>query len=122
MRYMLLLKGEPRAGGQPDDTLVAALAAYIGELVGAGILLAAEGLHPSSMGARIRFAGGGHTVVDDPVGDHGADSLAGYLLIEVRSREEAIAWATRCPADQALEAGPSAGIEVRRVFDLAAAG
>jgi hypothetical protein len=122
MRYVLLLKGEPLAGGQPDETLVAALAAYLRELVAAGILLAAEGLHPSSMGARIRFAGGGHTVVDGPVVEPGADSLAAYLLIEVRSREEAIAWATRCPADQALGAGPSAGIEVRRVFDLAAAG
>jgi len=121
MRYVLLLKGEPREGGQPDVTLVAALAAYIEELVGAGILLAAEGLHPSSMGARIRFAGGGHTVVDGPVAE-AADTLAGYLLIEVRSREEAIAWASRCPADQAVLAGPSAGIEVRRVFDLAAAG
>jgi len=118
MRYMLLLKCDPRPGAVPAEPMLHALAAYVGELARAGILLAAEGLEPSSTGARIRFAGGGHAVVDGPFPDP-STLVAGYVLLDVRSREEAIQWAVRCLVDVSLAEGGVADIEVRPVFELA---
>jgi hypothetical protein len=117
MRYMVLLKGDPASDSPPDPAGVAAMGAYIDELLGAGILLAAEGLQPSSAAARIRFSGTGQTVIDGPFAGPG-ELIAGYFLIEVRSRDEAIAWASRCPVDVALEDGQVADIEVRGVFEM----
>lgn len=118
MRYMLSLKGDPGPEAQPDETRVSALAAYVQELARAGILVAAETLQSSSTGARIRFAGGGHIVVEGPFPEP-SGLVAGYILIDVRSRQEAIEWASRCPLDLALRDGESADVEVRRVLQLA---
>jgi hypothetical protein len=120
MRYMVLLNGDPASDSPPDAATAAAMGAYIDELLGAGILLAAEGLQPSSTGARIRFAGNGHTVIDGPFAGSGG-VITGYFLIEVRSRDEAIAWASRCPVDIALEDGQVTDIEIRGVFAMSEA-
>lgn len=121
MRYMLLLKGDPGPGIPPDETVVSALATFVQELARAGILVAAETLQPSATGARIRFAGGGHVVVEGPFAEPGG-LVAGYIVIDVRSREEAIAWASRCPIDLALGEGETIDVEVRRVHQLADVG
>jgi hypothetical protein len=121
MRYMLLLKGDPEPGSQPDERSVSAMGRYVKELTGAGVLLAAEGLLPTSAGARIRFAGGGHRVVDGPVA-RSTERIAGTFLIDVRSMAEAVAWASRCPLDVTLAGGEVADIEVRQAYEIAAAG
>jgi hypothetical protein len=117
MRYMVLLKGDPTSDSPPGAATGAAMDAYIDELLGAGILLAAEGLEPSATGARIRFSSGGQTVIDGPFAGS-TELVAAYFLIEVRSRDEAIAWASRCPVDVALEEGQVADIEIRGVFEM----
>jgi hypothetical protein len=120
MRYVLLLKGDPGPADGPDPTIASALGSYVGELARAGVLLAADGFQPSSTGARVRFAGSGHSVVDGPFADS-RGLVAGYILIDVRSREEAIEWASRCPIDIALGEGETAEVEVRGVVQLAGA-
>jgi hypothetical protein len=117
MRYLLLLKGDPASDSSRDPATVAAMGAYIDALLGAGILLAAEGLEPSSTGVRIRFSGGGHTVIEGPFSGS-AELVSAYFLIEARSRDEAIAWASRCPVDAALVGDDVTAIEIRRVFEL----
>jgi hypothetical protein len=118
MRYMLLLKGDPEAEGQRDEEARAAMGTYIDDLTRAGVLLAAEGLQPSSTAVRIRFSGGERTLIDGPFQE--SKLVAGYLVIEVKSKEEAIEWASRCPVDEALEDGDS--IEVRQVAEVIGAG
>ena len=118
---MLLLTGDPEPGSQPDPRSVAAMGRYVKELVGAGVLLAAEGLLPTSTGARIRFAGGGHSVVDGPF-TRSAERIAGTFLIEVRSMAEAVEWASRCPIAVTLADGEEAGVEVRQAYEIPAAG
>jgi hypothetical protein len=113
MRFMMLVRSttESEAGLTPDQSIFAAMASYNDELAKAGVLLAAEGLHPSSKGARVKFSGARRTVVDGPFTET-KELIAGFWLIEVRSREEAIEWVKRCP-------GPFAGeseIELRQVF------
>jgi hypothetical protein len=117
MRYMLLLKGDPDPSAISDSRSVAAMRTYLDDLVRAGVLLAADTLRPSSTGARLRFAGGGHIVSGGPFAA-ASELVAGYFLIEVRSMAEAIAWASRCPVDVALEAGAEANVEVRQVDEL----
>ncbi|MEA2656309.1 MAG: hypothetical protein QOI23_1674 [Chloroflexota bacterium] len=115
MRFMMLVRStrESESGLMADESIFAAMARYNEELAKAGVLLAAEGLHPSSKGARVKFSGSKRTVVDGPFTET-KELIAGFWLIEVKSREEAIEWVKRCP-------GPFAGdseIELRQVFGL----
>jgi len=93
----------------PED--VSAMTKYNDELTKAGVLLALDGLHPSSQGARVSFSAGKGTVTDGPFAE-AKELIGGYWLIDVRSKEEAVAWATRCPA------GDGDVIEVRQVYEL----
>ncbi|WP_437933799.1 YciI family protein [Sorangium sp. So ce341] len=116
MRFMMLMipKGYESAapGTMPDAKAVAAMMKYNESLQKAGVLLALDGLHPPSMGARISFPGGKPQVVDGPFAE-AKEVLGGYWIIQVKSREEAIAWASRCPGSE------DAIIEVRQVQELA---
>ena len=108
MRFMMLMlpKGYETAtpGTIPDAKAVAAMMKYNESLQRAGVLLALDGLHPPSMGARVSFAGGKPKVTDGPFAE-AKEVVGGYWLIQVKSREEAIAWASRCPAsdDEVIE-------------------
>ena len=117
MRFMILVKATSasEAGEMPEPFLMAAMAAYHEELAKAGVLLDATGLQPSSKGWRIRYSGGKRTVVDGPFGQT-TELIAGYTLIEVRSREEAMEWARRFPAPFGEQADGE--IEVRQLFEL----
>jgi hypothetical protein len=116
MRFMMLMipKGYEDAppGTMPDAAGVAAMMKYNEELQKAGVLLALDGLHPPSMGARVSFAEGKPKVVDGPFTE-AKEVLGGYWMIQVKSKDEAIAWASRCPA------GPNEVIEVRQVQEFA---
>jgi hypothetical protein len=112
MRFMMIVKAsaDSEAGAMPGEALLAAMTRYNEELVKAGVLLAGEGLHPSSRGARVRFGAGAPQVVDGPFA---GDLAAGFWLIQVKSREEAIEWARRSPNPTP---GGEGEIEVRQVF------
>jgi hypothetical protein len=101
MRFMMLMipKGYEKAepGVMPDPKAVEAMTKYNESLVKAGILISAEGLHPPAMGARITFSGGTPKVTEGPFPDT-KETLGGYWMIRVKSKEEAIAWASKCPA------------------------
>ena len=118
MRFMMIVKAnkDSEAGVMPKEELLAAMAKYNEELVKAGVLLDATGLQPSSKGARIKFSGGKRTVVDGPFAET-KELIAGYWLIQVKSREEAIEWAKRAPMD-AGNASSEAEIEIRQLFEL----
>ena len=113
MRFMMLmypgLKAE--AAVMPDDKLIAAMMKYNKELADAGVLLALDGLQPTAKGARIRFAGGKASVTEGPFQD-AREVLGGYWMIQVKSKEEAIEWAKRCPASE------NETIEVRQVHEF----
>jgi hypothetical protein len=115
MRFMMLMipKGYETAapGTLPGDAKVAAMMKYNADLQKAGVLLALDGLHPPSMGARVTFAGGKPKVTDGPFAE-AKEVLGGYWMIQARSREEAIEWAKRCPA------GENEIVEVRQVQEL----
>src|SRR5512143_2118284 len=112
MRFMMLMipkgYGQAAPGTMPDAKAVAAMMKYNEELQKAGVLLALDGLHPPSEGARVSFAGGTPKVTDGPFAE-AKELLGGYWMIQVRSRDEAIEWAKRCPG------GPNETIEVRQV-------
>ena len=114
MRFMMLMYPGPKAeaGVMPDDKLIAAMMAYNKELADAGVLLALDGLQPTAKGARIRFAGGKASVTSGPFPDS-REVLGGYWMIQVNSKDEAIAWAKRCPAPEGEM------IEIRQVFEAA---
>ncbi len=114
MRFMILLKADKNteAGALPDEKLLTEMGRYNEELVKAGVLLAAEGLHPSSKGARVKFSGEKRTVIDGPFAE-AKDLIAGFWLIQVKSRDEAIEWVKRCPNPLQGEAE----IEIRQVFE-----
>ena len=116
MRFMLLMipKGYEAAppGEMPDAKAVEAMMKYNEELQKAGVLLALDGLHPPSMGARVSFAGGRPRVTDGPFPE-AREVLGGYWMLEVESRADAIEWATRCPAAE------NEIIEIRQVQELA---
>jgi hypothetical protein len=114
MKVMVLVKASKasEAGEMPSEQLVAEMGQYNEELVKAGILLAAEGLHPSSKGMRVRFSGDGRTVTDGPFAET-KELVAGYWLWRVKSMAEAIAWVKRCPNPMPGESE----IEIRPVFD-----
>ncbi|NEW96269.1 YciI family protein [Rhodopseudomonas sp. BR0G17] len=116
MRFMMLMipKGYESAqpGVMPDAAAVAAMMKYNEALQQSGVLITCDGLHPPSMGARVSFDTGQPVVTDGPFAEV-KEVLGGYWMIEVASREEAIAWATRCPA------GPNEIIEIRQVQEMA---
>jgi hypothetical protein len=115
MRFMMLMipKGYESAtpGTMPDAKAVESMMKYNEELQKAGILLALDGLHPPSMGARVSFKGGKAKITDGPFAE-AKEVLGGYWMIQVKSREEAIAWASRCPG------GDNEVIEVRQVQEF----
>jgi len=117
MRFVLLVKSDWDAEAEctPTAAMLDAMNGYNQDLVRAGVLLAAEGFHPASRGARIRFADGKVRIVDPSA--EVAEQVAGFWLIQVKSRDEAIAWARRCPL--APEgSGVEVEIELRQVFEL----
>ena len=115
MRFMMLMipKGYEQAapGTVPDAKAVETMMKYNGELQKAGVLLALEGLHPPSMGARVTFAGGKPKVTDGPFAE-ATEVVGGFWVIQVKSKEEAIQWASRCPASA------NETIEIRQILDL----
>ena len=115
MRFMILVKADENseAGVLPDEKLLTAMGKYNEELVKAGVLLAGEGLHPSSKGARVRFSGDKRTVIDGPFAET-KELVAGFWLIEVKSKEEAIEWVKRAPNPMP---GTEPEIEIRQVFE-----
>lgn len=117
MRYMILVKATPdsEAGAMPSETLLAEMAAYHEALARAGVLLDAAALQPSALGFRIRYDGAQRGQVDGPFAET-KELLAGYTLIQVRDREEALEWARRCP-NPSIDGG-KAEIEVRRMYEL----
>jgi len=111
---MIFVKADKNteAGVMPSEKLLADMGKYNEELTKAGILLAAEGLHPSSKGARVRFSGASRTVVDGPFKET-KDLVCGFWIFQVKSKEEAIAWVKRCPNPVEGETE----IEIRQVFE-----
>ena len=114
MRFMVIVKAtkESEAGGLPDEKLLAAMGKYNEELVKAGVMLAGEGLHPSSKGARVRFSGAKRTVIDGPFAET-KELIAGFWMWKVKSKAEAIDWIKRCPNPFHGESE----IELRQVFE-----
>lgn len=117
MRFMIIVKatGDSEAGVMPEDELIAEMAAYHEELAAAGVLLHADGLQPSSKGWRVRYSGDQRSFVDGPFAET-KELIAGYTLIQVSSREEAIEWSKRFP-NPSVD-GKEGEIEVRQVFEL----
>ena len=115
MRFMVIVKADEKseAGVMPSQQLLAEMGAYNEELVKAGVLLAGEGLHPSSKGKRVRFSGDKRTVIDGPFSET-KELIAGFWLIQVKSIDEAIEWVKRCPNPMP---GTEAEIEIRQVFE-----
>jgi hypothetical protein len=112
MRFMVLVPASPEseAGVLPDNKLVGEMNKFNEEMVKAGMLLAAEGLQPTSKGARIRFEGGKTTVIDGPFTES-KELIAGFWVIQAKSKEEAIAWMKRAPFGGGVE------LEIRQVFE-----
>ncbi len=114
MRVMVIVKAneDSEAGVMPSEQLLTEMGQYNEELVKAGIMLAGEGLHPSSKGKRVAFSGSNRTVIDGPFAET-KELIAGFWLWQVKSKEEAIEWVKRCPNP----AGTEAEIEIRQVFE-----
>ena len=112
MRFMLIVKADQasEAGVLPSEKILTDMTKYNQELVNAGVLLAGEGLHPSSRGARVLFSGTHRTVVDGPFTET-KELVAGFWLIQVKSLEEAVEWVKRVPNDGEMQ------IEIRQVFE-----
>src|SRR5581483_5217442 len=117
MRFMMIVKAnqDSEAGKMPSEELLSAMGKYNEELMKAGVLLELAGLQPSSKGARIRFSGGKRSVIDGPFTET-KELIAGYWIIQVKSREEAIEWAKRVPAPHGE--GQEGEIEIRQVFEM----
>src|SRR5690348_17155103 len=114
MRYMVIVKAtkDSESGKQPDQKILGEMLQFNEQLVKAGVLLAAEGLHPSSKGARIRFSGKDRKVVDGPFSET-KELIAGFWILQVKSKEEAIEWMKRCPNPYEQDGE----IELRQVFE-----
>jgi len=114
MRFMVMVKAtkESEAGAMPDRKLLADMGKFNEELTKAGVMLAGEGLHPSSRGARVKFSGSKRTVVDGPFAET-KELVAGFWLWQVKSKEEAIEWVKRCPNPMEGESE----IEIRQIFE-----
>src|SRR5919109_1751725 len=112
MRFMIIVKAneESEAGVLPDEKILTEMGNYNEELVKAGVMLAGEGLHPSSKGVRVRFEGDKRTVIDGPFAET-KELIAGFWLWQCKSKEEAIEWLKRAPFDGGTE------IEIRQVFE-----
>ncbi len=115
MRFMIIRKADENteAGVLPDKELIEDMGKYNDDLVKAGAMLAGEGLRPSSKGARVKFSGGKPNVMDGPFAE-AKDLIAGFTLIEVRSKEEAIEWAKRWPP---IDGDGEVELEIRQVFE-----
>jgi hypothetical protein len=115
MRFMVIVKATPESekGALPDPQLFAEMGKYNEELIKAGIVLAMDGLQPSSKGARVKFSGKSRTVTDGPFAET-KELIAGFWLWQVKSLEEAIEWVKRCPNPHAGESE----IEIRQVFEM----
>jgi hypothetical protein len=113
MRFMVLVKAtkESETGVLPDEKILGAMAKYNEELVKAGVMLAGDGLHPTSKGVRVRFDGNKRTVIDGPFSET-KELVAGYWIWQCRSKEEAIEWLKRAPFDGGAE------VEIRQVYEL----
>jgi len=114
MRFMVIVKAnkDSEAGVLPDQEILAKMGKYNEELVKAGVMLAGEGLHASSKGARVRFQGNKRTVIDGPFAET-KELVAGFWLWQVKSKQEAIEWLKRAPFDDGTE------VEIRQVFETA---
>lgn len=114
MRFMIIVKAtkDSEAGVMPSEQLLTEMGKYNEELVKAGVMLAGEGLQPSSKGARVRFSGSTRTVIDGPFAET-KELIAGYWLWQVKSKTEAIEWVKRCPNPMPGESE----IEIRQVFE-----
>jgi len=117
MRFMMIVKAnkDSEAGKMPSEELLTAMGKYNEELMKAGVLVDLSGLQPSSKGARIKFSGGKQTVIDGPFAET-KELIAGYWIIKVKSREEAIAWAKRAPAP--FGESQDGEIELRQFFEM----
>lgn len=115
MRFMVIGKAtkETEAGVPPDPKLFEEVGKYNAELMKAGVLVAAEGLHPTSKGARVRFSGDKRTVIDGPFAET-KELIAGFWILQVRSLEEAIEWVKRSPSCF----GDESEVEIRQVFEM----
>ena len=111
MRFMVIVKAnkDSEAGVMPSETMLTEMGKFNEELANAGVMLAAEGLHPTSKGARVKFSGGKTTVIDGPFAET-KELVAGFWLWQVKSREEAIEWLKRAPFDETE-------VEIRQVFE-----
>ena len=116
MRFMVIVKAtaESEAGEMPSTELLTAMGNYNEELVNAGIMLAGEGLQPSSKGARVRFSGKDRSVIDGPFAET-KELIAGYWIWQVKDLAEAIEWVKRCPNPMESESE----IEIRQIFEMA---
>jgi len=116
MRVMVLIKADKdsEAGVLPDEKFLTEMTKYNEELVNAGVILATEGLHPSSKGVRVKFSGRKPTVIDGPFAET-KELIAGFWLWQVKSMEEAIEWVKRCPSPAGVTEGE---IEIRQVFEM----
>ena len=116
MRFMVIVKATPeteKAGVLPDPQLLLEMGKYNEELTKAGVLLALDGLHPSSKGARVKFSGKSRTVIDGPFTE-AKELVAGFWIWKVKSLEEAIEWVKRCPAFHASDSE----VEIRQIFEM----
>ena len=115
MRFMILIKAtkDSEAGVMPSERLLTEMGKFNEELVKAGVMLAGEGLQPSSKGARVKFSGAKRTVIDGPFAET-KELLAGFWLWQVKSKEEAIEWVKRCPNPHNEEAE----VEIRQIFEV----
>jgi hypothetical protein len=114
MRFMVIVKASPESekeGAVHDPQLLLEMGKYNEELIKAGVVLAMDGLHPSSKGVRVKFSGGSHTVVDGPFTE-AKELIAGFWIWKVRNIEEAIEWVKRCPVDGDSE------VEIRQIFEM----
>lgn len=117
MKFMMIVKAskDSEAGKMPSEELLTAMGKYNEELMKAGALVDLTGLHPSSKGARVKFSGGKPTVIDGPFAET-KELIGGYWIIKVKSRDEAIEWATRAPAPHGE--GQDGEIEIRQLFEM----
>jgi len=116
MRFMMIVKAsqESEAGIMPSREMIAEMGRFNDEMIKGGVMLSGDGLQPSSKGARIKFSGGKKTVIDGPFAGT-KDLIAGYWIIQVKSKEEAIEWALRCP--NPMGEGKEAELELRQIFE-----
>lgn len=119
MRFMMIVKGnkDSEAGVLPSEELIAAMGKYNEEMAKAGVLLDLTGLHPTSKGALVKLSKGKARVIDGPFSE-AKEVIAGYWMIQVKSKEEAIEWAKRIPAPPDAAEGDEGEIEIRQVFEL----